>query len=68
MLEGSYNPNTKTSSVYTAGLEMAGDKAPVVPDVTSVGVAHRLCGAGLGWFADSRCSTTVTRSPCRNPR
>ena len=52
MLEGSYNPNTKTSSVYTAGLEMAGEVAAVGPDVTSVGVGDRVCGAGLGAFAE----------------
>ncbi len=29
MLEGSYNPNAKTSNVFTAGLELAGEVAAV---------------------------------------
>ena len=50
MLEGSYSPNTKTSNVYTAGLEMAGEVAAVGADVTSVAVGDRVCAAGLGAF------------------
>ena len=52
MLEGSYSPNTKTSNVYTAGLEMAGEVAAVGPDVTSVAIGDRVCAAGLGAFGE----------------
>jgi NADPH2:quinone reductase len=52
MLEGSYNPNTKTSNVYTAGLELAGEVAAVGADVRSVSVGDRVSGAGLGAFAE----------------
>jgi NADPH2:quinone reductase len=52
MLEGSYSPNTKTSNVYTAGLEMAGEVAAVGADVTSVAVGDRVYGAGLGAFGE----------------
>jgi NADPH:quinone reductase len=52
MLEGSYNPKSKTSAVFTAGLELAGEIAAVGDDVTSVGIGDRVCGAGLGAFAD----------------
>ena len=52
MLEGAYNPDSKTSAVYTAGLELAGEIAAVGDGVTSVIVGERVCGAGLGAFAD----------------
>jgi NADPH2:quinone reductase len=52
MLEGAYSPNTKTSNVYTAGLEMAGEVTAVGADVTSVAVGDRVCGAGLGAFGE----------------
>jgi NADPH:quinone reductase len=52
MLEGSYNPNSKTSNVYTAGLELAGEVAAVGADVTSIAVGDRVSGAGLGAFAE----------------
>jgi NADPH:quinone reductase len=52
MLEGSYNPNSKTSAVFTAGLELAGEIAAVGDGVTSVEVGDRVCGAGLGAFAE----------------
>ena len=52
MLEGSYNPNSKTSSVFTAGLELAGKIAAVGDGVSGVAVGDRVCGAGLGAFAD----------------
>jgi NADPH2:quinone reductase len=52
MLEGSYNPNSKTSAVYTAGLELAGEVAAVGQGVTGVSVGERVSGAGLGAFAD----------------
>jgi NADPH:quinone reductase len=52
MLEGSYQPNSKTSAVYTAGLELAGEVAAVGEGVTGVTVGERVSGAGLGAFAD----------------
>ncbi len=52
MLEGSYNPNSKTSNVYTAGLELAGEVADVGVGVDTVAVGDRVSGAGLGAFAD----------------
>jgi NADPH:quinone reductase len=52
MLEGSYNPNSKTSAVFTAGLELAGEIAAVGAGVSGVAVGDRVCGAGLGAFAD----------------
>lgn len=52
MLEGSYQPNSKTSAVYTAGLELAGVVAAVGAGVTDVAVGARVCAAGLGAFAD----------------
>jgi len=52
MLEGSYNPHSKTSNVYTAGLELAGEVAAVGADVDAVAVGDRLSGAGLGAFAE----------------
>jgi NADPH:quinone reductase-like Zn-dependent oxidoreductase len=52
MLEGSYSPNTKTSNVYVAGLEMAGEVAAVGPDVTTIAAGDRVCGAGLGAFGE----------------
>ena len=51
MLEGSYSPNSKTSNVFTAGLEMAGEVAAVGAGVPSVAVGDRVMGAGLGAFA-----------------
>jgi NADPH:quinone reductase len=52
MLEGSYNPNTKTSNVYTAGLEVAGEVAAVGSDVNAITVGDRVSAAGLGAFAE----------------
>jgi NADPH:quinone reductase len=53
MLEGSYNPNSKTADVFTAGLELAGEIARLGDGVPpSVRVGDRVCGAGLGAFAD----------------
>ncbi|WP_433201135.1 quinone oxidoreductase family protein [Nocardia sp. CA-107356] len=51
MLDGSYNPNTKTSTVFTAGLEMAGEVEAVGADVRNIAVGDRVGGAGLGAFA-----------------
>jgi NADPH:quinone reductase len=52
MLEGSYSPNSKTSSVYIAGLELAGEVQAVGPEVITVAVGDRVMGAGLGAFAE----------------
>ncbi|HEY0225717.1 MAG TPA: zinc-binding dehydrogenase, partial [Mycobacterium sp.] len=52
MLEGSYNPNSKTSNVFTAGLEMAGEIVAVGDGVDSVEVGDRVGAAGLGAFAE----------------
>lgn len=51
MLEGSYSPNSKTSNIYTAGLEMAGEVVAVGDGVTTVRVGDRVAAAGLGAFA-----------------
>jgi NADPH:quinone reductase-like Zn-dependent oxidoreductase len=51
MLEGTYNPNTKTSSVYTAGLELAGEVESVGEGVESPAVGDRVMGSTLGAFA-----------------
>ncbi|MGK8555328.1 alcohol dehydrogenase catalytic domain-containing protein [Nocardia gipuzkoensis] len=51
MLEGSYNPNSKTSNVYPAGLEMAGEVAAIGAGVTDLQIGDRVGGAGLGGFA-----------------
>jgi NADPH:quinone reductase len=52
MLEGSYSPNTKTSNIFTAGLEMAGEVVTVGDGVDSVKVGDRVGAAGLGAFAE----------------
>jgi NADPH:quinone reductase-like Zn-dependent oxidoreductase len=51
MLEGTYNPNTKTSNVYTAGFELAGTVDAVGPEVSAFAVGDRVMGATLGAFA-----------------
>jgi NADPH:quinone reductase-like Zn-dependent oxidoreductase len=51
MLEGTYNPNTKTSNVYTAGLELAGEVEAVGEGVESPAVGDRVMGSTLGAFA-----------------
>ncbi|MEV0296032.1 zinc-binding dehydrogenase [Nocardia sp. NPDC050710] len=51
MLDGSYSLNTKTSHIYTAGLEMAGKVEAVGDGVHTVAVGDRVGGAGLGAFA-----------------
>lgn len=52
MLEGSYNPNSKTSNVFTAGLELAGEVVALGDGVDSVAVGDRVAAAGLGAFAE----------------
>ena len=51
MLEGTYNPNTKTSNVYTAGLELAGEVEAVGEGIGKLAVGDRVMGATLGAFA-----------------
>ena len=51
MLEGSYSPNTKSTNVYTAGLELAGEVAAVGDGVAGFAVGDRVMGAMLGSFA-----------------
>jgi len=51
MLQGSYSPNTKTSNVYTAGFELAGEVDAVDDGIAGVAVGDRVCGATLGAFA-----------------
>lgn len=51
MLEGAYNPNTKTSNVYTAGMELAGEVEAVGEGVRAPAVGERVMGSTLGAFA-----------------
>ena len=51
MLEGSYNPNTKTTHVYTAGLELAGEVEAVGEGIGRLAVGDRVMGSTLGAFA-----------------
>jgi NADPH:quinone reductase-like Zn-dependent oxidoreductase len=51
MLEGTYNPNTKTSNIYTAGLELAGEVEAVGEGVEIPAVGDHVMGATLGAFA-----------------
>jgi NADPH:quinone reductase len=51
MLEGSYSPSSKTSNVFTAGLELAGEVVAFGDGVQSVNVGDRVAAAGLGAFA-----------------
>jgi NADPH:quinone reductase-like Zn-dependent oxidoreductase len=51
MLEGSYNPNTKTSNVYPAGFEFAGIVDALGDGVTGLAVGERVMGVTLGAFA-----------------
>lgn len=52
MLDGSYSPNTKTSNIFTAGLEMAGEVVAIGDGVESVKIGDRVAAAGLGAFAE----------------
>ncbi len=51
MLEGTYSPGAKTSNVYTAGLELAGEVEEVGEGVGTPVVGTRVMGATLGAFA-----------------
>jgi NADPH:quinone reductase-like Zn-dependent oxidoreductase len=50
MLEGSYQPNSKTQTVYTAGLELAGEVEAVGTDAQDFAVGERVMGSTLGAF------------------
>jgi len=51
MLAGTYNPNTKTDNVYTAGLELAGEVESVGEGVERPTAGERVMGSTLGAFA-----------------
>jgi NADPH:quinone reductase-like Zn-dependent oxidoreductase len=51
MLEGAYSPNTKTSNVYTAGFELAGEVESVGSEVADFAIGDRVMGSTLGAFA-----------------
>ncbi|MER6368406.1 zinc-binding dehydrogenase [Streptomyces mirabilis] len=51
MLEGVYNPLAKTSDLFTAGLELAGEVAAFGDGVTDLAVGDRVMGVTLGAFA-----------------
>jgi NADPH:quinone reductase-like Zn-dependent oxidoreductase len=51
MLEGSYNPNTKTSNIYPAGFEFAGVIDALGEGVDGLSVGERVMGVTLGAFA-----------------
>ncbi|MEU4227776.1 zinc-binding dehydrogenase [Nonomuraea sp. NPDC026600] len=51
MLEGSYNPNSRTGNVYTAGFEFAGQVAAVGDGVMGPAVGDQVMGVTLGAFA-----------------
>jgi NADPH:quinone reductase-like Zn-dependent oxidoreductase len=51
MLEGTYNPNTKTGHTYTAGLELAGEVADLGADTAGFAPGERVMGSTLGAFA-----------------
>ena len=50
MLEGSYSPNSKTSNVYTAGLELAGEVAAIGAGTISDYAVHLYIGTS-SWMA-----------------
>lgn len=51
MLQGTYSPDARTSELFTAGFELAGEIEAVGAGVESVGVGARLIGVTLGAFA-----------------
>lgn len=51
MLQGTYNPRAKTSDLFTAGLELAGEVDAVGDGVTAPAVGDRVMGVTLGAFA-----------------
>ncbi|MDF3313163.1 alcohol dehydrogenase catalytic domain-containing protein [Rhodococcus sp. T2V] len=52
MLEGAYNPGSRTGNEYVAGLELAGVVEAVGPGVTAFTVGDRVLGPAPGAFAD----------------
>ncbi|MFJ8108339.1 zinc-binding dehydrogenase [Streptomyces sp. NPDC096132] len=51
MLQGTYNPNAKTSDLFTAGFELAGEVTALGEGVENVVVGERVIGVTLGAFA-----------------
>ncbi|MFJ9631825.1 zinc-binding alcohol dehydrogenase family protein [Streptomyces sp. NPDC101175] len=67
MLQGTYNPRAKTSDLFTAGLELAGEIDAIGADVRHRAVGDRVMGVTLGAFApyalvDHRHVITVPES------
>ncbi|WP_427920710.1 zinc-binding dehydrogenase [Streptomyces sp. cg40] len=52
MLQGTYNPRAKTSDLFTAGLEFAGEVDAIGDGVGRRAVGDRVMGVTLGAFAD----------------
>ncbi|MEU1166335.1 zinc-binding dehydrogenase [Streptomyces sp. NPDC005921] len=51
MLQGTYNPRAKTSDLFTAGLELAGEVDAIGTGVPYTAVGDRVMGVTLGAFA-----------------
>ncbi|MFE6821716.1 zinc-binding dehydrogenase [Streptomyces sp. NPDC057690] len=51
MLQGTYNPRARTSDLFTAGLEFAGEVVTVGAGAGGVAVGERVSGVTLGAFA-----------------
>ncbi|MET8979452.1 zinc-binding dehydrogenase [Streptomyces sp. NPDC004539] len=51
MLQGTYNPRARTSDLFTAGLELAGEVDAVGAGVSGPAVGDRVMGVTLGAFA-----------------
>ncbi|MFF8027558.1 zinc-binding dehydrogenase [Streptomyces sp. NPDC007896] len=51
MLQGTYHPRAKTSDLFTAGLEFAGEVDAIGTDVRHRAVGDRVMGVALGAFA-----------------
>ncbi|MGW6909085.1 zinc-binding dehydrogenase [Streptomyces sp. NPDC054940] len=67
MLQGTYNPRAKTSDLFTAGLEFAGEIDAIGTEVRHGSVGDRVMGVTLGAFApyalvDHRHVITVPES------
>ncbi|MFF3376610.1 zinc-binding alcohol dehydrogenase family protein [Streptomyces sp. NPDC002680] len=67
MLQGTYNPRARTSDLFTAGLEFAGEVDEIGADVPHRAVGDRVMGVTLGAFApyafvDHRHVITVPES------
>jgi NADPH:quinone reductase len=66
MLEGTYNPDSKTSNTFTAGFELAGQVETVGAGVENLAAGDRVMAVTLGAFAPTRWPTTATRPPRRS--